>query len=215
MRESDGRTKKPPCVFCGQDNHGIWNCQKFQQINVGDRWKVAKEKCLWFRCLSIDCNHCTNFVGAVNELKEVFNQLDQEKIKRKTSAQIVKWLFSPPAGPHFGGVHEILVKAAKKAIYAVLSNSVVNDEELITIFTAVEGLLNSRLLTYQSADVCDIIPLTPNHFLLGQMGGQFAPEHVCEGFRPRQRWRKVQHLVSMVWQRWLKEYLPMLTARPK
>ena len=54
----------------------------------------------------------TNFVGAVNELKEVFNQLDQEKIKRKTSAQKVKWLFNPPAGPHFGGVHEILVKAA-------------------------------------------------------------------------------------------------------
>ena len=161
----------------------------------------------------------TNFVGPVNELKElkeVFNQLDQEKIKRKTSAQRVKWLFNPPAGPHFGGVHEILVKAAKKAMYAVLSNGVVNNEELITIFTEVEGLLNSRPLTYQSADVRDIVPLTPNHFLLGQMGRQFAPEHdVCEGFRPRQRWRKVQHLVSMVWQRWLKEYLPMLTARPK
>ena len=80
----------------------------------------------------------TNFAGAVNELKEVFNQLDQEKIKRKTSAQRVKWLFNPPAGPHFGGVHEILVKAAKKAIYAVLSNGVVNDEELIAIFTEVE-----------------------------------------------------------------------------
>ena len=158
----------------------------------------------------------TNFVGAVNELKEVFNQLDQEKIKRKTSAQRVKWLFNPPAGPHFGGVHEILVKAAKKAIYAVLGNGVVNDEELITILTEVEGLLNSRPSTYQSADVRDIVHLTPNHFLLGQMGGQFAPEHdVCEGFRPRQRWRKAQHLVSMVWLRWLKEYLPMLTTRLK
>ena len=61
MRESDGRTKKPPCVFCEQENHEIWNCQKFQQINVGDCWKVAKEKCLCFRCLSVehrgkDCN---------------------------------------------------------------------------------------------------------------------------------------------------------------
>ena len=108
------------------------------------------------------------------------------------------------------------MKSAKKAIYAVLSNGVVNDEELITTFTEVEGLLNSRPLTYQSADVCDIVPLTPNHFLLGQMGGKFAPEpDVCDGFRPRQRWRKVQHLVYMVWQRWLKEYLSMLTARPK
>ena len=54
MRDSDGRKKKPPCVFCGQENHGIWNCQKLQQINVGDRWKVAKEKCLCFYCLSVE-----------------------------------------------------------------------------------------------------------------------------------------------------------------
>ena len=85
-------------------------------------------------------------------------------------------MFNPPAAPHFGGAHEIMVKAAKKAIYAVLSNSDVNDEELITIFTGAESLINSRLLTYQSADVRDLIPLTPNHFLYGQMSGQFAPE---------------------------------------
>ena len=52
MRELDGQTKKPP--FCGQDNHEMWNYQKFQQINVGDRWNVAKEKCLCFRCLSVE-----------------------------------------------------------------------------------------------------------------------------------------------------------------
>ena len=158
----------------------------------------------------------TNFVGAVNELKELMNQLDQERIKRKTSAQGVRWLFNPPAGPHFDGAHEILVKAAKKAIYSVLGSSDVNDEELITIFTEAEELLNSRPLSYQSADVRDITPLTPNHFLLGQMGGQFAPEsELSKEFHPRQRWRKVQHLVSLVWRRWLKECLPLLTVRPK
>ena len=44
MRESDGRTKKPPCVFFGQENHGIWNCQKFQQINES-RKKNASVVC--------------------------------------------------------------------------------------------------------------------------------------------------------------------------
>ena len=128
----------------------------------------------------------------------------------------MRWLFNPPAGPHFGGVHEILVKAAKKALYAILNNGEATDEALITIFSEIEGLLNSRPLTYQSADVRDVVPLTPNHFLMGQMGGQFAPElEVCDGYHPRQRWRKVQHLVTQVWQRWLKEYLPMLTTRQK
>jgi hypothetical protein len=98
----------------------------------------------------------TNFVGAVNELKELKNQLDQERIKRKTSAQGVRWLFNPPAGAHFSGAGEILVKVAKKAIYSVVGSSGVNDEELITIFTEAEGLLNSRPLLYQSGDVRDI-----------------------------------------------------------
>ena len=63
------------------------------------------------------------------------------------------------------------MKAAKKAIYAVLSSSDVTDEELITVVTGAESLLNSRPLTYQSANIKDDVPLTPNHFLYGQMGG--------------------------------------------
>ena len=46
-----------------------------------------------------------------------------------------------------------------------------NNEELMTAF---EALINSRPLTYQSAEIKDNIPLTPNHILHGQAGGQFA-----------------------------------------
>ena len=52
------------------------------------------------------------------------------------------------------------------------------DEELITVFAGMECKLYSRLLTYQSSDPRDSVPLTPNHFLHGQMEGQFAPESV-------------------------------------
>ena len=63
-----------------------------------------------------------------------------------------------------------MVKAAKKAIYVVAGERDVNDEELITVFAGVESLLNSRPFTYQSSDPRDDVPLTPNHFLHGQMG---------------------------------------------
>ena len=90
------------------------------------------------------------------------------------------------------------------------------DEELITVSTGVESLLNSRPLTYQSSDPRDDVPLTPNHFLHGQMRGQFAPESVdTTTFHPRQRWRKVQGIISRVWRRWLKECVPALNSRPK
>ena len=93
-----------------------------------------------------------------------------------------------------------MVKAAKKSIYAVVGERDVNDEELITVFTGVESLLNSRPLTYQSSDPRDDVPLTPNHILHGQIGERFAPESVeTTPLHPRQRWRKVQYIISRVW----------------
>ena len=90
----------------------------------------------------------------------------------------VKWTFNPPLAPHFGGVHESMIKSAKRAINAVLQNADVNDEELHSAFVGVEDLLNSRPLTYQSSHPADILPLTPNHFLHGRVGGEFAAETV-------------------------------------
>ena len=64
-----------------------------------------------------------------------------------------------------------MVKAVKRALYAVLGSNDVNDEELITACAGVESSINSRPLTYQSADPQDGVPLTPNHILHGQVGG--------------------------------------------
>ena len=158
----------------------------------------------------------TNFVGAVGELKKLVSQLDRQQLLNKTAELGVTWSLNPPGAPHFGGVHGVLVKAAKKAICAVVGDRDVTDEELITVSTGVESLLNSRPLTYQSSDPRDDVPLTPNHFLHGQMGGQFAPESVdTTTFLPRQRWRKVKDIISRVWRRWLKECVPTLNSRPK
>ena len=74
----------------------------------------------------------------------------------------------------------------------------------------------SRPLTYQSSDPQEDVPLTPNHFLQGQMEGQFVPDSVeTTPLHLRQRWRKVQGIISGVWRRWLKECIPALNSRPK
>ena len=80
----------------------------------------------------------TNFVGAVDELQELVGQLDKDKVQGMTSQKGVKWTFNPQGAPHFGGAHEVMLKAAKKAIYAVLSSSDVTDVELITVVTGAE-----------------------------------------------------------------------------
>ena len=141
----------------------------------------------------------TNFVAAERELRKLVEALDESKIAQSTANKGVMWNFNPPLAPHFGGVHETMIKAATRATNAVLGNADVTDEELRTAFSGAEALLNLRPLTYQSANPEDDIPLTPNHFLIGQIGGQFAPESVDEtNYSLKKRWRRVQELVGIV-----------------
>ena len=157
-----------------------------------------------------------NFKAADKELKSLISQLDQEKIKESIANKGIVWHFNPPLAPHFGGVHESMIKSAKRAINAILGNADITDEELMTTIIGAEGLINSWPLTYQSADPADDTPLTPNHFLHGQVGGQFAPKTVDETqFNPRKRWRRAQELVRHFWHGWCREWLPSLGARKK
>ena len=102
-----------------------------------------------------------------------------------------------------------MIKSAKRAIMAILNNADVKDEELVTAFCGAQVLINSGPLTYQSANIKDNVPLTPNHFLHGQMGGQFALA-VVDGIPhdPKKRWWRAQELIRHFWHRWLKEWIP-------
>ena len=158
----------------------------------------------------------TNFVGANTELKELISKLDKSKIEKSAANNGIKWHFNPSLGPHFGGVHETMIKAGKRAIYGILSKADITDDELSTAFTGAENLINSRPLTYQTADVEDDIPLTPNHFLYDLVGGQFALDSVdAESYNLKKRCRRVQELVKHFWGRLMKEWLPGLNKRLK
>ena len=72
---------------------------------------------------------------ADKELKDLVNQLDQEKINQTTAKKEFQWSFNPPVVPHFGGVHEIMAKAAKKKKSKTYwGNADINDEEFATAF---------------------------------------------------------------------------------
>ena len=142
----------------------------------------------------------TYFRAADKEMKSLILQLDQEKIKESIVNKGIKWHFNPSSAPHFGGVHESMIKSAKRAINAILGNADITDEELMTAIIGAEGLINSRPLTYQSTDPADDVPLTPNHYVHGQIGGQFAPTTVDDTqFNLRKRWRRIQELVRHFW----------------
>ena len=130
----------------------------------------------------------TNFVGAEKEMREKINELDQEKIVKKTTQHHkIEWKFNPPSAPHFGGVFESMIKSAKRAIRAILGDAEITNEELHTAICGAEGLLNSRPITYVSSSPHDMVPLTPSHFLVGNLGGQYLPLKIVQTKRSTRR----------------------------
>ena len=84
----------------------------------------------------------TNFVGANKELCEMTAKIVQDpKFKSTITGKGIKWIFNPPYAPHFGGVFETMIKAAKRAVTAILGNADITDEELLTAFTGAEALI--------------------------------------------------------------------------
>ena len=159
----------------------------------------------------------TNFVAAEKEIGQLVKAFEKEKIIEETSKQSpIEWKFNPPTAPHFGGIFESLIKCTKKALRTVIGDADINDEELHTAICGAEKLFNSRPITYVSSDINDMVPLTPNHFLVGSLGGDFAPEiSEDEAKNPIKRWRQVQQLLAQFWRRWRREFLPSLNARGK
>ena len=78
------------------------------------------------------------------------------------------WQFIPKRAPWYGGYWERLVRLTKQALKKTLGRSFVTLPILKTIVVEVEATLNDRPLTYVSADVTNIEPLTPAHLLYGR-----------------------------------------------
>ena len=113
---------------------------------------------------------------AEKELKELWSKINHKKIQSCFANHRIIWFFIPPLAAHFGGVHEAMIKSAKIALRAKLQSADITDEELQSVFIGAEALFNSRPLIHKSADPTDDVPLTPNHFLVGQLGGAHAPD---------------------------------------
>ena len=169
----------------------------------------AKPRVIW-------SDNGTNLVAGEREIRENLSKWNQAQITDQLSQRQIEWKFIPPSASHMGGVWERLVASTKRALRVVLGGQCVTDEVLQTVLAEVEYVLNSRPLTYVSADVNDAEPLTPNHFLVGQPEAALPPgvftDHEALG---RKKWRHVQALTDHFWRRWQREYLPSLMERKK
>ena len=160
----------------------------------------------------------TNFIGANNYLKEVTQfLLDHELILiEEFRRQNINWQFNPPASPHMGGLFEAAVKSAKTLLRREIGESILTFEELSTIFSKIEAILNSRPLVPMSEDPSDLEVLTPGHFLIGQPLIAL-PESQWKNTKMSRlsRFQVIQKMYQNIWSRWHSEYLTSLQVRNK
>lgn len=113
------------------------------------------------------------------------------------------------------GVWERLVRSAKTVLKSSLGGQVATEVVVRTLLTEVERVLNGRALTGNSDDPRDFEPLTSAHFLMQRKVICLPPGVFDKSDRYKRKWRQVQFLADLLWERWLKEYLPSLQPRTK
>ncbi|XP_074030316.1 uncharacterized protein [Leptinotarsa decemlineata] len=171
-------------------------------------------------CRHLYSDNATNFQGANNELRELYqfllNQANIEVIANALSNQQRTWHFIPPRNPHFGGLWESSIKSVKNHIKKVIGGTLLRFEEYATILSQIELCINSRPITPISNDPSDLNPLTPNHFLFGD---SFTGIEEADFFNTKtntlSRWQHLQKMKQDIWKRWQKEFLSTLQQRTK
>ncbi|XP_011868350.1 PREDICTED: uncharacterized protein LOC105562254, partial [Vollenhovia emeryi] len=171
------------------------------------------------RCSDIYSDNATNFVGAdrsLQELKNLFEtQRHQTTLHNACSEEGITWHTIPPNSPHFGGLWEAAVKAAKHHLKRALGSMSFTTEELNTVVIQTEACLNSPI-TPMSTDPADLEALTPGHFLVGApLNALPEPDLTDINLNWLSRWQRLQQQLQLFWRRWSTEYLSELHSRAK
>ena len=140
------------------------------------------------------------------------NKLDWKEVTSKNSA--TDWTFVPVGGQHRNGISEATVKVMKKSLALALHPGVeLTYAEVVTLLAKITYSINSRPLTIQDTSPTSqqedvMVPLTPNHLLLGRATIDVPDMEYDENNKFSARLAYVQQVHKAWWDRWIQDVLP-------
>lgn len=157
----------------------------------------------------------TNLVGAERELREGIRNWNIKQMHDAFLQDEISWNFNPPAASHQGGVWERMIRSVRKVMRSINGEKVLDDFGLLTLMAEIERILNDRPITPISDDHRDELALTPSMLLKGAVDDSLPPDEFLKSDGYKRSWRAVQLCADKFWERWTKEYLPLLQLRQK
>ena len=156
----------------------------------------------------------SQLVGASNELRDIWESIDKDAVKRAGASTGTEWVFGPADSPWYQGAAESLIKSAKKAITVSIGSSRVSAPEMLTAFYGIADMLNSRPIGFIPGPDSPINILTPNCLILGRSSssnpGGYFPE--CS---LGDRHTLVRKIEDQFWKQWKELYVPTMLKQSK
>lgn len=169
-------------------------------------------------CSLIITDNAKTFKRAELELKNLWNVINHPSVKEFYASHQIQWQYIAEKAAWWGGFYERLIRSVKLALRKTLKRSTLSREELETVIVEIEGVLNSRPLTYVFSDLREPVPLTPAHLLLGRRINSLPParinfdSHLINREMLVKKFNYRERLVNMFWKKWSREYLLFLRS---
>ena len=134
------------------------------------------------------------------------------EVQRYLSTNHTSWKFIAKKAPWWGRFRECLIQSVKRSLKKVLGRTTLNFDRLNALLVEVEGVVNSRPLTYveDSASGTSYV-LSPSHLICSRKiicvpnDSHFEVISTNDTFTKRARQQK--HLLSQFTRQWRTEYL--------
>ncbi|GFQ99158.1 integrase catalytic domain-containing protein [Trichonephila clavata] len=116
-------------------------------------------------CKVIYSDNAKTFLKSKKEIENLCSILSQSVVQNFIAKERIIWKNTIERSPWWGGFYERLVRSVKESLHKILGKALLNYEEITTILTEIEAVLNLRPLNcvYEESD--EPRPFTPMHFL--------------------------------------------------
>ena len=165
----------------------------------------------------ISDNGSTFIAGA----KQIQDLCENSEVISFLANRKVEWTFIPKRAPWFGGFYQRLIGLTKASLTKCLGRALVTLDELVTVVTEIETMINERPLTYVSSEANEPDPLTPSMLVNGRSLITLPRENITadelhdldygvKNTLMTKRARRLYLIFQQCWGRWRSEYLPAL-----